>query len=142
LEGLKAQAERMGLADYVSFTGRVPDATLWEVLCTADVCVNPDRVNAMNDKSTMNKILEYMALGKPIVQYEVTEGRFSAGEASVYAKPNDPVDFAEKVLSLLDSPDSRARMGAEGRARIDAKFAWKYEIPNLLRAYTRALGEG
>jgi glycosyltransferase involved in cell wall biosynthesis len=140
LEGLKAQAEEMGLSDYVTFTGRAPDDTLFEVLSTADVCANPDRVNAMNDKSTMNKILEYMAMGKPIVQFDVTEGRFSAGESSLYAKPNDPVDFADKLLSLLGDPEARAKMGTEGRTRVEQRFAWKYEVPNLLRAYRRALG--
>lgn len=139
LEDLKAQAGRMGLSDYVTFTGRASDDTLFEVLSTADVCANPDRVNAMNDKSTMNKILEYMAMGKPIVQFDVTEGRFSAGEASLYAKPNDPVDFADKLLSLLGDPTARAKMGTEGRARVEQRFAWKYEAPNLLRAYRRAL---
>jgi glycosyltransferase involved in cell wall biosynthesis len=142
LEDLKAQAEKMGLSDYVTFTGRAPDQTLFEVLSTADVCANPDRVNAMNDKSTMNKILEYMAMGKPIVQFDVTEGRFSAGEASLYAKPNDPVDFADKLLSLLSDSAARAKMGTEGRVRVEERFAWKYEAPNLLRAYRRALGTG
>jgi glycosyltransferase involved in cell wall biosynthesis len=125
----------------VTFTGRVPDETLFEVLSTADVCVNPDRVNAMNDKSTMNKILEYMALGKPIVQFDVTEGRFSAGEASLYARPNDPVDFAEKLLALLEDEAARARMGAIGRARVEERFAWSYEAPKLLEAYRRALDQ-
>lgn len=135
LEDLKALAERAGLADYITFTGRVSDATLFEILSTADVCVNPDRVNPMNDKSTMNKILEYMALGKPIVQFDVKEGRISAGEASVYARPNDPIDFAEKLLSVLENPQARATMGAMGRARVEERFAWKYEAPHLIQAY-------
>jgi glycosyltransferase involved in cell wall biosynthesis len=107
------------------------------MLSTADVCVNPDRVNAMNDKSTMNKILEYMALGKPIVQFDVTEGRVSAADASLYAKANDPVDFAAKLLELLADPDARARMGASGRKRIETQMAWSYEIPRLIAAYRR-----
>lgn len=139
LADLKIEAERMGLGAYVTFAGRVPDDTLFEILSTADVCVNPDRVDPMNDKSTMNKILEYMALGKPIVQFDVTEGRYSAGESSLYAKPNDPVDFAGQLLSLLDDPDARERMGGIGRARIEQRFAWTYEGPKLIQAYTRAL---
>lgn len=139
LEELKAEAEKMRLAHCVTFTGRVSDPTLFEILSTADVCVNPDRVNAMNDKSTMNKILEYMALAKPIVQFDVTEGRVSAGEASLYARPNDPVDFAEKLLSILEDPHARASMGAKGRIRIEERFAWKYEAPNLLQAYSQVL---
>ncbi len=86
LEALKAMAAEMGVADYVTFTGRAPDADLLTALNTADVCVNPDRANEMNDKSTMNKIMEYMALGKPIVQFDLKEGRFSAQHASLYAR--------------------------------------------------------
>lgn len=141
LESLKADAVRLGVADAVTFMGRVPDAELFEMLSTADVCVNPDRVNPMNDKSTMNKILEYMALGKPIVQFEVTEGRVSAGEASLYAKPNDPKDFAEKVLELLADPAACARMGAFGRHRVETQMAWSYEVPNLIAAYQRVGGK-
>ena len=141
LQELKALTEELGLGEFVTFTGRVPDETLFEILSTADVCVNPDRVNAMNDKSTMNKILEYMALGKPIVQFEVFEGRFSAGEASLYARPNDPIDFAEKLLSLLKDPQERARRGAIGRTRVEEKFAWTYQAPTLLQAYGRALAQ-
>ena len=139
LVALQAMSEKIGLADYVTFTGRAPDQTLFEVLSTADVCVNPDRVNPMNDKSTMNKILEYMAVGKPIVQFDVTEGRFSAKEASLYAKANDPVDFAEKITDLLADPDRRARMGAFGRSRVETQMAWTYEVPKLIAAYQNSV---
>jgi glycosyltransferase involved in cell wall biosynthesis len=84
------------------------------MLNTADVCVNPDVANEMNDKSTMNKIMEYMALGKPIVQFDLTEGRFSAQEASLYAAPNDAIDMAEKIVELLDDPEMAARESAWG----------------------------
>lgn len=135
LAALQAMSEKMGLKDYVTFTGRAPDQTLFEVLSTSDVCVNPDRVNPMNDKSTMNKILEYMAVGKPIVQFDVTEGRFSAQEASLYAKANDPVDFAEKIAELLTDPERRVQMGVFGRNRVETQMAWSYEIPKLIAAY-------
>lgn len=134
---LKRSATALGLDAFVTFTGRVSDLVLFEVLSTADVCVNPDRVNAMNDKSTMNKILEYMALGRPIVQFEVAEGRRSAGAASLYAAPNDPVDFAEKLLSLLDDPQAREQMGAFGRRRVREELAWEFEAPKLVQAYRR-----
>lgn len=140
LEEMKALAVRLGLADHVTFTGRAPDQTLFEVLSTADVCVNPDRVNPMNDKSTMNKIMEYMAVGKPIVQFEVAEGRVSAGEASLYAAPNDPVDLADKILALLDDPERRARMGSFGRERVERELSWATQIEPLLSAYERVLG--
>lgn len=139
LEKLREMAEQLGIADYVTFTGRAPDRDLFEVLSTADVCVNPDRVNSMNDKSTMNKILEYMAFSKPIVQYDVTEGRFSADEASLYAKPNDTVDFADKIEELLADPQRRDAMGRTGRERVESKFAWPHQAPQLLAAYEQAL---
>ena len=135
LEEMRQLSSRMGLDVYVEFLGRVPDQTLLEVLNTADVCVNCDEVNAMNDKSTMNKIMEYMALAKPIVQFELTEGRFSAREASLYARPNDARDFAQKIVALLDDPVRRGRMGQFGRDRVETRLAWKYEEPKLLAAY-------
>lgn len=135
LEQMKQFARDLGIAEYVTFTGRVPDQELLEMLNTADVCVNPDVANEMNDKSTMNKIMEYMALGKPIVQFDLTEGRFSAGEASLYAKRNDSVDMAEKIVALLDDPERRRRMGEFGRNRVQNELEWAYEVPKLLRAY-------
>jgi glycosyltransferase involved in cell wall biosynthesis len=135
LGDIKALAQDLGVADFVTFVGRADDSTLFTILSTADVCVNPDRPNAMNDKSTMNKILEYMALGKPIVQYDLTEGRFSAQGASLYARNEDPIDFAEKILELLNDPNARARMGELGRARVLEELAWSHEEPKLLQAY-------
>ena len=107
----------MNLGDCVEFTGRVPDQKMLEYLNTADVCVNSDEYNSMNDKSTMNKILEYMALAKPIVQFDLTEGRYSAQEASLYAKNNDAIDLAEKIIDLLHNPEKRRAMGEYGRKR-------------------------
>jgi len=140
LPRLQTASSRMMLDDYVTFTGRVPDDVLFTVLSTADLCVNPDRVNAMNDKSTMNKILEYMAFGKPIVQFDVTEGRFSAGPASLYARPNHPTDFADKIEAVLADDRLRATMGAFGRNRIHQELAWNWQVPNLIAAYERAGG--
>ncbi|PWE33026.1 glycosyltransferase WbuB [Maritimibacter sp. 55A14] len=137
LEKLRRQSADMGLADYVTFTGRAPDRDLFEVLSTADVCVNPDRVNEMNDKSTMNKILEYMAFEKPIVQFDVTEGRYSAREASLYARANDAGDMAAKILELLDDPERRAEMGRYGRARVETEMSWPHQVPALIAAYKR-----
>ena len=91
----------------------------------------------MNDKSTMNKIMEYMALGKPIVQFDLTEGRFSAQEASVYARNGDIEDFARLVVDLIDDQARRQRMGAFGRARVEQSLEWKYEAPKLLTAYSQ-----
>ncbi|CAG4882874.1 Glycosyltransferase WbuB [Georgfuchsia toluolica] len=135
LDEMRQLAESLGIAEFVTFTGRIPDADMLAMLNTADVCVNPDVANDMNDKSTMNKIMEYMALGKPIVQFDLTEGRYSAGSASLYARRNDSTDMADKILSLLDDADLRSRMGALGRARVVNKLAWDYEVPKLLTAY-------
>jgi glycosyltransferase involved in cell wall biosynthesis len=137
---LVAMSRHLRIDDCVEFTGRVPDDELWRILGTADVCVSPDRANAMNDKSTMNKVLEYMALSKPIVQYELTEGRYSAGEASLYAAANDTRDFADKLAALLDDPERRRRMGEIGRARVEAELGWHHQVPKLLQAYAVALG--
>lgn len=135
LADMQQMAADLGVADYVTFTGRVPDQALLEMLNTADVCVNPDVANAMNDKSTMNKIMEYMALGKPIVQFDLAEGRFSAGDSSLYARHNDARDMAEKILALLDDPAERQRMGQIGRERVENVLEWRYEAPKLLAAY-------
>lgn len=135
LEEMRRRTRKLGLDSHVEFLGRVPDDELLQVLNTADVCVNCDEVNPMNDKSTMNKIMEYMALAKPIVQFELTEGRFSAREASLYAKPNDARDFAGKIVTLLDDPERRERMGRFGRHRVERQLAWQYEAPKLLAAY-------
>jgi glycosyltransferase involved in cell wall biosynthesis len=135
LDEMKQMAADLGIAEYVTFTGRVPDQDLLEMLNTADVCVNPDVANEMNDKSTMNKIMEYMALGKPVVQFDLTEGRYSAQEASLYAAKNDPVDMARKIVELLDDPERRARMGELGRNRVVNELEWQYEAPKLLAAY-------
>jgi glycosyltransferase involved in cell wall biosynthesis len=142
LAGLRKLVQDKGLGDTVNFTGRIPDQELLEILSTADVCVNPDKPCEMNDISTMIKIMEYMALGKPIVQFNLKEGRFSAGEASLYSDNNNQVvDFAAKILWLLDHPEERQRMGEFGRRRVAKELAWEYSVQNLLSAYERAFGK-
>jgi glycosyltransferase involved in cell wall biosynthesis len=125
----------------VTFTGRCPDEILLSALSTADVCVNPDRPSAMNDKSTMNKIMEYMALGKPIVQYDLREGRFSARDASLYAVCTEPSDFGDKIAELLDDPERGRVMGEKGRQRVSTELAWSHEAPKILAAYDAVFGE-
>jgi glycosyltransferase involved in cell wall biosynthesis len=135
---LRQMVKDKGLEDTVNFTGRIPDQDLLEVLSTADVCVNPDRPCQMNDISTMIKIAEYMALEKPIVQFDLKEGRFTAGEASLYCDSDDQVnDFANKILWLLEHPEERQRMGEMGRRRVEQQLAWKYSVESLLAAYER-----
>lgn len=132
---MKKYALEIGVADYVTFTGRVPDQEMLEMLNTADVCVNPDIYNEMNDKSTMNKIMEYMALGKPIVQYDLKEGKFSAQDASLYAIRNNADDLAEKIVGLIDDPKRRLAMGEFGRERVVKELSWSFEESKLLKAY-------
>ncbi len=138
---LQADAKSRGIEGYITFTGRVPDETLLSVLNTADVCINTDRHTVMNDKSTMNKIVEYMALEKPVVQFESTEGRVSAGEASLYARPDDPVDLANKLVELVDDAGRREEMGRLGFARVRDSLSWQHQMPVLLRAYEAVWGE-
>lgn len=141
LSELRRKCTGMGLDDIVEFTGRVSDEKLLDYLNTADVCVNSDEYNEMNDKSTMNKILEYMALGKPIVQFDLTEGRYSAQGASLYARPNDAADLGRKVVELLDDPARRAEMSAIGRDRILNQLSWEHTSKTLLEAYDKYFTE-
>ena len=135
LEEMKALALKLGVADNVTFTGRVPDGEMLAMLNTADVCVNPDIASELNDKSTMNKVMEYMALGKPIVQFDLAEGRHSAQRASLYAKRNDSWDLGAKIVELLADPVRRAEMGEFGRRRVEYELEWRHEAPKLLAAY-------
>ena len=135
LPSLVEQACDLGIAEYVEFTGRVPDAELIRRLSSCDVCVNPDPLNPFNDASSMNKILEYMALALPVVQFDLKEGRRSAGDASVYAIPNDERDLARKILETLDDSAARERMGREGMRRMKEGLEWRHQIPRLLEAY-------
>jgi glycosyltransferase involved in cell wall biosynthesis len=142
LAGLRLMVKEKGIEDMVNFTGRVPDRQLLEILSTADVCVNPDKPCEMNNISTMIKIMEYMALGKPIVQYNLNEGRFSAQEASLYSDNCNRVsDFADKILWLLAHPEERRRMGEFGRRRVETELAWEYSVENLLGAYEKAFSK-
>ncbi len=128
-----------GLEAVVRLTGRLAEDEFSPYLSTADLGVAPDPKNPMNDKSTMNKILEYMAYAKPVVLYDLTEGRRSAGDAALYAQPNDPKDFAAQIEKLLDSEPLRREMGALGHRRIAEQLNWEIEKQSLLAAYELAL---
>ncbi|MDN3596250.1 glycosyltransferase family 4 protein [Zunongwangia endophytica] len=137
LDILKDLAVEMGLKNYVDFYGRVSDQLLVDILNTADVCVNPDKPTEMNNLSTMNKIMEYMALKKPIVQFNLKEGQFSAQEASLYAE--DVTDFANKIEYLLDNKEVRSYMGDFGYNRVVNELSWDYESVKLISFYQRLL---
>lgn len=142
LATLRQMVEDKNLSDTVNFTGRVPDEELLDILSTSDVCVNPDKPCEMNDISTMIKIMEYMALGKPIVQFDLKEGRVSAGEASLYVdREAGASGFAEKILFLLEHPIESACMGRIGRQRVEKELSWQYSESNLLAAYGKAFSK-
>ena len=137
---LKKLAHELGLCEVVEFTGRIPDADVERVLATADVCTCPDPLNPLNDVSTMNKVLEYMACGRPIVAYDLREHRFSAADGAAYAVPNRPDDFGDRIAELLDDPERRAAMGAYNRQRFLERMAWEYSAGELLEAYEGLCG--
>ncbi len=132
---LKVLSEQMGLAEYVEFTGRIPDDLLCRYLSTADVCVDPDPWSEWANRSTMNKIMEYMTFGKPIVAFDLKESRNSAQQAAVYAKIDDVKDFALKIAELLDDPERRKVMGRFGIQRVQEELAWQHTHKALLAAY-------
>ena len=132
---LQTLAHTLALDGAVEFTGRVPDTDVERVLATADVCVCPDPLNPLNDLSTMNKVLEYMACGKPIVAYDLREHHESAGEGALYAIPNREDDLAEKIQILLEDPERRRCMGEYNRRRFLERMSWEHSAGELLRAY-------
>jgi glycosyltransferase involved in cell wall biosynthesis len=141
LQAIKELTEKMELQEHVDYYGRVDDETLVNILNTTDICVNPDKPTEMNNLSTMNKIMEYMALKKPIVQYDLKEGRVSAQKASLYAENTSPKNFAEKILWLFDNPDVRIEMGEYGYNRVINELSWDFESKKLIAFYQTILNE-
>ena len=139
LDALRADVQRRGLADDIEFTGRIPDEQVRRTLATTDVAISPDPANDFNEYCTMNKTLEYMAMGVPVVAFDLEETRVSAGDAAVYAAANDPAAMADLVVDLLHDPERRARMAEVGRSRVAGPLSWKVSAHNLLEAYERAV---
>ena len=137
---LVALADELRIGEYVTFTGRVPDETVFEIFSTADVGLSPDPLNPLNDVSTMNKTMEYMAFELPVVAFDLRETRVSAGPAAVYVEPNDTDAFAEAIVELLDDPDRRAEMGRTGRERVESELAWRHQVPKYVGVYESLLG--
>ena len=136
LEAIIAEKE---LSPYVTLTGQVSHDEVASWLSIADLGVAPDPKNAMNDKLTMIKILEYMAFSLPVVLFDLEEGKHTAGSAALYAKPNDPVDFANQVTRLLDCGELRRQLGNCGRKRIEEQLNWEIEKKSLIEAYSSVL---
>jgi glycosyltransferase involved in cell wall biosynthesis len=135
LDDLRQLADELNLTDHVWFTGFIPRADLLRYVTTADICVDPDPSNPFNDRSSMIKITEYMALGKPIAAFDLPEHRFSAQKAAAYARPNDDMDLARVIAELSRDPERRAEMGRFGRRRVEEELGWQHSAPHLLEAY-------
>jgi glycosyltransferase involved in cell wall biosynthesis len=138
---MRALATQLGLDDHVTFTGRIPDDELLACLSTADVALSPDPHNPLNDVSTMNKVLEYMSVGLPIVSFELREAQVSAGDAAVYVECNDTDAFAAATSALLDDAAERERRGQIGQERVGGALSWEYSKVALLASYAAAMGE-
>lgn len=131
-------AEAIGVAECCTFLGRVSDETLCRVLSSADIGIDPDPKNAWSDKSTMNKVVEYMHFGLPVLAYDLHETRVSAGDAGLYVEANSEQALAAGMVRLLDDAAARERMGQAGRARVREALAWSYSVPPLLASYDHA----
>ena len=134
-EEMKQYAKDLGVDHLVTFTGYVDYDMVMNGIASADVCVCPDPLTPMNDKSTLVKIIEYMSVGRPIVAFDLRETRKSAADAAVYARPNDENDFAEQIHRLLESPELRATMGRIGRERVETMLSWEHSKEALYAAY-------
>jgi glycosyltransferase involved in cell wall biosynthesis len=138
-EDCRQLAADLGIADRVEFTGRVPDEVVQRYLSTADLCLAPDPPSPLNNVSTMTKVMEYLAMGNPVVSFDLPETRVSAGDAAVYAHGDDVREFAQLIAELLDDPERRARMAAEGRDRVERELSWNVSRQRLLVAYQSTL---
>jgi glycosyltransferase involved in cell wall biosynthesis len=137
---LVALSRERDLCDFVTFTGRIPDAEVSAILSTADVGISPDPKNPLNDLSTMNKTMEYMTFGLPVVAFDLRETRISAADAAAYATPNDVTELAQLLVELVDDEPRRQKMGSAGRARIEKELAWSHQAPHYISVYEQLIG--
>lgn len=137
---LVALRDDLGLAGHVEFTGRAPDSQVAQILSTADIGLSPDPKNPLNDVSTMNKTMEYMAFELPVVAFDLHETRVSAGDAAVYARPNDVGEYARAIVELLDDEQRRVRLGKTGRTRVEQELAWSHQQRAYLDVYRSVVG--
>ena len=138
---LVALRDRLGLAGHVEFTGRAPDEQVMRIMSTADAGLSPDPKNPLNDVSTMNKTMEYMVFGLPVVAFDLRETRVSAGDAAVYVQPNDEQQYAEAIVALLDDEPRGELMGKYARQRVEHELAWDHQEVTYLGVYERVLKE-
>ena len=140
-DDLVALRDRLGLAGHVEFTGRAPDEQVMRIMSTADAGLSPDPKNPLNDVSTMNKTMEYMVFGLPVVAFDLRETRVSAGDAAVYVQPNDEQQYAEAIVALLDDEPRGELMGKYARQRVEHELAWDHQEVTYLGVYERVLKE-
>jgi glycosyltransferase involved in cell wall biosynthesis len=136
---LVALRDELGLAGHVEFTGRAPDELVTRILSTADVGLSPDPKNPLNDVSTMNKSMEYMAFELPVVAFDLRETRISAADAGVYVEPNDVEQYAAAIVALMDDEPRRALLGKRGRVRVEHELAWGHQEQAYLGVYKNVL---
>ena len=139
---LVALRDELGLAGHVEFTGRAPDELVKRILSTADVGLSPDPLNPLNDLSTMNKTMEYMAFELPVIAFDLRETRISSGEAGVYVQPNDVHEYGKAIVELMDDEPRRLKLGMLGRERVERELAWSYQERAYLGVYRWVLGSG
>ena len=132
---LKEQAKELGLDDYIMFTGWIQHTEVSQYLSAADICLAPEPSNDYNDRCTVIKITEYMAMAKPIVAFDLPEHRITAEDAAVYARANDEAEFAQNIVTLMDDTQKREKMAKIGRERIETELAWSFQEKYLLEAY-------
>jgi glycosyltransferase involved in cell wall biosynthesis len=137
LSDLLALRDELKLGDHVEFTGRAPDELVGRIMSTADVGLSPDPKNPLNDVSTMNKTMEYMAFELPVLAFDLRETRVSAAEAGVYVTPNDVAEYARALVDLMDDESRRAHLGKLGRTRVEQHLAWSHQRRAYLDVYRR-----
>ena len=135
-----ALRDQLNLDGHVEFTGRAPDELVARIMSTADVGLSPDPKNPLNDLSTMNKTMEYMAFGLPVVAFDLRETRVSAGDAALYVRPNVIREYAEAIVALMDDRTARERMGKLGRAHVEQELAWSHQQSAYLDVYRSLVG--
>jgi glycosyltransferase involved in cell wall biosynthesis len=140
-DDLVALRDELSLAGYVEFTGRAPDDQVAEIMSTADIGLSPDPKNPLNDVSTMNKTMEYMAYELPVVAFDLLETRVSAADAAVYVRPNDVHEYARAIVALMDDEPQRAQLAKSGRVRVEQVLAWSHQRLAYLDVYRRILGD-
>lgn len=138
-DSLVSLRDELSLSSHVVFAGFQTGEDLLRHLSSCDIGMSPDPISTYNNLCTMNKTLEYMTLGLPVIQFDLTEGRASAADAALYVAQNDVAKMADAVALLADDPALRESLGAKGRRRIETELSWEHQAPSLLAAYDRAL---